>query len=652
MPIHDLNLEENNNSENSKNTSEPPITTFVNARVNKITFSYPIEPVEPNNNNNEQPSYNILRLIVDNDTNSINYVQPNNKVILLNFEEDDMFRPVIQMDDKYIDIIKKIYEDSEILLDIETLNIDVPNSVPIKEVQNELFNDLNYKHKEEFVNSYLPSLFSSLILKNSLNAMKQKYFNQTRDVLTNKSLNTSHYSLTSLGINIPEIFSESIVMPKQKNLFPYEIFNNDNIVNDLPEGEKLLAAYDSWKYGQQSSCVDMFSKKNLDKKINTTPVPYNDEQNSLFPSFSSNCENLETNNLANEKHIVVLIHNVFLKTIVIENPDIDFFYVIENHTEYGFTKLFEHKTSSEDAINIIKSYFNNYAYNDVDEINKQLDIVSQHIELTNKQTKLNVDALKEERMVRCYLGYKYVINNNINHKMKASVLCDDIINSGYVTITNLPNFKTRLSKYLKNLGLQKKRYNDGYYYYGIILIKKKEQYPNIHGAFEEEKLRREIDAEIKYRFDGKSTSSPDKTKENLSKLKIPIVKDNKTKEEIKDEINKKLENELMEREENLSKKYMVSKIFGKTKDEIKDETTKKPKNELVDHEEKLRFVKIAKVLRNSNVQLRPEPANPKLIVGPWNASTIKPEDSNNRQLDYRNRDSDSDCNSDCANSYI
>ena len=34
--------------------------------------------------------------------------------------------------------------------------------------------------------------------------------------------------------------------------------------------------------------------------------------------------------------------------------------------------------------------------------------------------------------------------------------------------TKLAGFKNRLSNYLKELNLQKKRYSDGYYYYGIV----------------------------------------------------------------------------------------------------------------------------------------------------------------------------------------
>ena len=53
---------------------------------------------------------------------------------------------------------------------------------------------------------------------------------------------------------------------------------------------------------------------------------------------------------------------------------------------------------------------------------------------------------------------------------KYSTLYDIIINSNIVKIGSdkIAGFRTRLSKYLKDLGLQKKRYNDGFYYYGIV----------------------------------------------------------------------------------------------------------------------------------------------------------------------------------------
>ena len=55
----------------------------------------------------------------------------------------------------------------------------------------------------------------------------------------------------------------------------------------------------------------------------------------------------------------------------------------------------------------------------------------------------------------------------------------------------MAGFKNRLSNYLKELNLQKKRYSDGYYYYGIVkktLVKenkKEKELRNITDIIEE-----------------------------------------------------------------------------------------------------------------------------------------------------------------------
>ncbi len=79
-------------------------------------------------------------------------------------------------------------------------------------------------------------------------------------------------------------------------------------------------------------------------------------------------------------------------------------------------------------------------------------------------------ASSEESQVKKFLKSKYTIDDDINHKMKASALYDIIISSKIVKIDEdkIAGFRNRLSKYLKDIGLQKKRYNDGFYYYGIV----------------------------------------------------------------------------------------------------------------------------------------------------------------------------------------
>jgi hypothetical protein len=55
--------------------------------------------------------------------------------------------------------------------------------------------------------------------------------------------------------------------------------------------------------------------------------------------------------------------------------------------------------------------------------------------------------------------------------------------------TKMPGFRNRLSTYLKDLGLQKKRYNDGYYY-GIV---PKDMYSNNYQSSRNGIVKRTID---------------------------------------------------------------------------------------------------------------------------------------------------------------
>ena len=92
------------------------------------------------------------------------------------------------------------------------------------------------------------------------------------------------------------------------------------------------------------------------------------------------------------------------------------------------------------------------------------------IELIQTKHKFNASLIEEAKTVKSFLKNRYKISSDINHKMKASVIYDIIIKDESCIIDKLKisDFKNRLSVYLKDIGLQKKRYNDGYYYYGIV----------------------------------------------------------------------------------------------------------------------------------------------------------------------------------------
>jgi hypothetical protein len=419
-------------------------------------------------------------------------------IILLNFEDDTM-RPVLKIDDKYLDIIQKWYEDCDLFLDIEETNVSIPENITSQDVNNVLFQDLNYKYKEEYLNNYMPLVINNIISNRNIKDFERKYFiKPTKDIKTtyvNQDTDTSlkcdniNDKLLQLGISIPNNINSSYVEEEKKddNIKKYawysdvsgsinpEILNkyildnphiSNNVVTFDVEPYNSYFEFDTEKSKFDTETSKFYTVKNL--------YAYNSGYNSLSCKFSDNCEVLDDPHTKEQEirtdSIFVLIHDKYLQTITIKNPDQNINYIIKNHPEFGFIKLFDYSTDNKDIIEFIEREFDGSMFNVIEEVNKKLLVTSQYIDFLNKQNKNNIIASTEENQVKKFLDSKYTIINDASKKMKASVLYDIIINSKYIKIDSnkFAGFRTRLSKYLKDLGLQKKRYNDGFYYYGIV----------------------------------------------------------------------------------------------------------------------------------------------------------------------------------------
>ena len=427
------------------------------------------------------------------------FANANKKHINILHFEDDTIKPVIEIDEKYIEIINNWYESCDLILDIEKTNVSIPEIITVQDVSGILFNEFSFKHKDEFLNEYLPLVINSFISNKTIKDFEKKYF--TKPVkfekpishdLSSKFCDPNFVSIVNqssigeekgiaanyseLGLKIPKNISD--------NAFN-EIKNTINGHQDFFTSALDPTAIDKIKF------VDPFRK--IDEMSNTVqanPEPYNiiptlpevdapifeynSEFNILNPNFSESCvniieKNLEQEIIKNSDLIYVILHTKYLQTLCILNPTAEEEYIINNHQEYGFIKLFKIKTDNQEIINVIEKGYSNHQFNAIEEINEHLEIISQYIDFANKHSKNDTCISAEERQVKAYITSFYEINNNIENKMKASALYDIILNSKSVLIdqSKLGGFKNRLSKYLKDLGLEKKRFNDGYYYYGI-----------------------------------------------------------------------------------------------------------------------------------------------------------------------------------------
>ena len=213
--------------------------------------------------------------------------------------------------------------------------------------------------------------------------------------------------------------------------------------------------------------------------IKSNVKAYNEEYDCLYPTFGSNAEVIhgdtmepqEQNSLNSFNLYIILFNPQFLHTMIIENPDLITIETIFENTEYGFMELFTYKVKKDDieTIGMLYKLYDNITFNNVDELNNSLTGISQFMTYMNAKQTTNNALNEEEKGVKTYLNDNYELSDDVNHKMKASAIYDVVVNMEICKVdkTKISTFKNRLSTYLKDLGLKKKRYNDGFYYYGI-----------------------------------------------------------------------------------------------------------------------------------------------------------------------------------------
>ena len=426
------------------------------------------------------------------------------KLVLLNFE-DDTSRPVLQIEDKYMNVIQSWYDACDIACDLEDTNIYIPESISTLDISGILFRDINYKYKDEFVYQYIPLTINNIITERILKNIENKCLVDVDK--KDRSKEIYHYECP-IGKDIYSV-PKKPSMSNNKNKFP-DIISKLGIT--LPENIRSLmgvgcAIKDGTTYLDIDKKDDEKPFEKLFEKSSDSIVPYNTDYDCLYPGPFDACMKIGGEPIVEkvvhrmpekEDAIYVMINDKFFNTFTIKSPETgsDVYDVINNYPEYGFSKLFAIKTDNQDIISFIEREFDNNVFNDVDEINKKILVTSQYIDFSNKQNKSMMKASEEEQQIQEYLKMKYDITDDVNDRMKASELCDLIINSGIVKVDkNSNSFKTRLSKYLKELGLKKKRYNDGFYYYGLVerlpIVSKPKYGANVNEEFE--KFKRERD---------------------------------------------------------------------------------------------------------------------------------------------------------------
>jgi hypothetical protein len=414
------------------------------------------------------------------------------ELVLLNFE-DDTFRPVIKIDDATLNIIKKWYETCGQLVDVETTEIILPNV--IAKTPSSLKGNINYKHKNMFLTSYVPEILKLITMNKHIKDIEVKLDlhinnNDTQSIIINN---------TTISIDIPKnmIYNEELYY-YNSNKCKEKYYTNFKTTSASIKEIKYIS----------TSMKDMKDIKDINYISTSTSASIKDIKDINYISTSTSAKDYKSNvlpfdegfyhsfgkpvgsylltetdtdykigitnidDLNNEKYhlIFVLINPFLMQTVSIINPDYITLNAIYENTAYGFTNLFTIESDNGEIDELIQTTFNGKSFDNIEELKEVLLSTSQLLEFHKQKRKNTVWVIEEEKNVKEYLTDYFDISEDHNYQMKASILYEKILISDKCDInkSKLSGFRNRLSNYLKEMGLKKKRYNDGYYYFGIV----------------------------------------------------------------------------------------------------------------------------------------------------------------------------------------
>ena len=167
------------------------------------------------------------------------------------------------------------------------------------------------------------------------------------------------------------------------------------------------------------------------------------------------------------KGYFVVYHEDSHSTFLINNPktiDIN----LLGKKKQGFKKCLE--LNENKLVEIAKQLFNETIFNNEQDFTDKINMFNK---LTNCCVESFSKNKEEKELIEEYINDKYIITDNINEKIKASDICHEIenfLNKKNPSIFKIGDisFRNRLSKYLLDSGLKKKRFGNGFYYYGLI----------------------------------------------------------------------------------------------------------------------------------------------------------------------------------------
>jgi hypothetical protein len=389
--------------------------------------------------------YTFLPVYTIDNLNKISENSNEESLILMNCE-DDTARIVYKLPSEYETVIKNWYNEINYTIDIDTTEIKLDKTIQREDLTEILYNSFNLNVKEDIINDFIPVFLQKIKLEKTSKKLFNKMISLSSNSKSNKNINYLNLILNEHNIEIPK--------------------NINRISTEEPIKVTPLNYHNYYPFEQESG-LEYPLNFNFKIEERIIPEPYCDIDYGQFHLVDTVPEK------EIDEHIVVYNY-ICNKSLFITHPNQIQKDITNKYTEYGFIELLSLETNNQNYINFVKGMFDNKFFDSVNELNKTLLILSKSTELFKETS--NELYLNEEKIIQNFILSRYVIDNDIKNRMKFNLLNELIINNiDYLGLdkSKVKGLKNRLSQYLKNIGLEKKRYNDGFYYFGIRL-----KYPN------------------------------------------------------------------------------------------------------------------------------------------------------------------------------
>jgi hypothetical protein len=173
-----------------------------------------------------------------------------------------------------------------------------------------------------------------------------------------------------------------------------------------------------------------------------------------------------------DDNIYIMFNSLYNIAIVIDSSEdkINVKSVIKTFPEFNIIITYSPTDLIKPNIDNLKTFFHKISFSNIDEIKKKNDafINLYNISSNDELNIANITKNNEKKRIKNFIEWHYTLSSDPDKKMKANDLYKEIINHMCISTNESSAFKKRLAGYLIEFKLQKKRFSDAYYYFGII----------------------------------------------------------------------------------------------------------------------------------------------------------------------------------------